>query len=173
VSEPKSARQSTVHEQGEEEAAHARAWRAHTRGSLPEAPSNVVDITERSRARIAERWGKPIEEPPTDASFDPENEPSRLQDVANQMHFWRDPSPSLRAVWHDLTDGGRKVYDDGGFALTAGYWLLGIPGFGLVAVAKVVETIGARPGRMAGFMLIALLVWGALLKAGINPIPIP
>lgn len=171
MSEPESARQSTVHEQEREKAPHARTWRARTQGSVPDGYATVVDLTERNRERIGERWGKRIEEPPPDASFDPENEPSRAKDVLNQMHFWRDPSPSLRAVWHDMRDGGARAKEDGGLALAGGYWLLGIPGFGLVVAAETLKTVGARPGRLFGFLVIAVLACGALLIAGINPIP--
>jgi hypothetical protein len=170
VTAPESADQSAMHVQTGPEERHAQTWRAHTRDSVHDDRSNVIDLTERSRQRIAERWGKKIEEPPQDASTDPDNEPPKAKDALNQMHLWRDPSPSLRAVWNDLQDGGGAARDDGGLLLAAGYWVLGIPGFGLVVIAKVTETVGARPGRVFGALIVALLTFGALLIAGINPL---
>lgn len=171
MAESESANQSAVHEQEGAEEGHAQAWRARTRDSVPSPSATIIDLTQRHRARVAERWGKPIEEPPPDAPADPDA-PPRFADVLNQMHLYRGPSPSPRAILHDLRQGGARAFEDGGLAVAVFYWAAGVPGYALVWLAETVKITCARPGRMYAALLIGLLLWGALALAGINPVPL-
>lgn len=173
MSEPEVHPQSAVHEQPDVEASHAQAWRAHTRGTLPDELATVIDLTQRSRARIGERWGKPIEEPPDDTpTDDPDDAGPRWRDLLAHVRVFR-ASPSLRAIAADLKEGGTRAYQTGGVPAAGLYWVFGVPGFALCVFGEKCKFIGARPGRHAAAWLIALLAWGALIIAGLNPLPIP
>lgn len=167
MSAHQSAPQSALHNLHPEDEGHAQVSRARTRDSVPDGGAKVVDLTVRNRARIAatQRWGKPIEEPPPPARQDDDDRAWKPKAALNQLHLWRDPTPSLRAVWHDLKAGGREAYANGGWLLAAGYWALGAPGFPIVVLAKLVEITFARPGRELGFIVVVLLLAVALLIA--------
>lgn len=170
MTEPESARESTVHNQDEDSGAHARPWRAHTRDTVPNPGATVIDITQRSRERIGERWGKPIEEPPPDPPVDDDTRP-RLRDALVHLRTFK-ASPSVRAIWADMVDGGARAYETGGVPAAAIYWAFGGPGIALVVAAELLKFVAARPGREAAALFIVLLVWLALVVAGLNPIPI-
>ena len=170
MAEPEVQSESTVHNQNPDDAAHAQAWRAHTRDSVPDGGATIIDITQRHRDRVAGRWGKPIVEPPQDTPAEPGERP-QFKDVLNQIHLYRDTSPSMRAVLHDLVDGGRHAYEDGGIVVAFFYWAAGIPGHGLAWVGAVLKETGSRPGRVYIAGLIALALWVALAVAGLNPVP--
>lgn len=148
---------------------YVQAWRGRAGDSLTEPGATIIDITKRHQERIAGRWGKPITEPAPNTSFDPDSPPAQLADALNHLHFWRDPTASLRAVWADMREGASEVAEDGPWLLVL-YWPLASVGGVLVVGGKLIETIGARPGRLGAAFVIALLVWGALVIAGINPI---
>jgi hypothetical protein len=147
-----------------------RAWRGRAGDSLTEPGATIIDLTKRSQARIAERWGKPIVEPAPDPSYDPELPPARLADALNQLHLYRDPSPSLKAIRLDLAEGGAHAYEDSGWVLAAFYWAAGVPGYAICWVAEIIKTTASRPGRIYATLAVALLLWGALAIAGLNPI---
>lgn len=172
MAEPEVHSESTVHNPEGPGEGDARAWRARTRDSVPSPGAKVIDLTQRSRERFAGRWGQPIDEPPPDPAPEP-GEPLRLKDGLNQLHYWRDRPPSLRAIWADLVDGGGQVYGGAGLAAAAGYWGLGIPCFAWVSVCRIAESPAHRPGRAAGVLLLAVVLWIALAIAGLNPISLP
>lgn len=164
-----SARPSTVHEHVEDSDAHVRASPGPARDTLPNQARSATDLTERSRRLIEERWGKRIEEP----SPEPEREPGaplRVADGLNQLHYWRDQPPSLRAVWLDMKEGGVQVFDEQGMAIAGLYWAMGVPCLAWVCVLRVAESPAYRPGRAYGALVLVVLVWIALAIAGLNPV---
>jgi hypothetical protein len=173
---PESAPQSALHNPTGEKGPHAQAWRAHTRGSVPESPATVVDLTERSRERIMERLGKPIEEPPPDPDQgewkDPRTGRELLADSTRYLHFVSDPVPSFRAVRADYLDGLGNAREDGPLSVAA-YRVFGLSGqaCGLLLRFLIVHT--DRAGRFAGLLVVALIVWVALCVADLNPLPFP
>lgn len=172
MSEPQSAPQSAVHSLPGPEERHAQTRHARTRDSVTDGTAKVVDLTERSRARFSRRWGKPIEEPPASKKPSAAAPVSiKAQDALNHLHVWRDPTPSLRAVWADLKDGSSHAFADGGIFLAVPYWALGLIAFPIVVAAKHIEIVFARPGRTAGLIVLALLIGGALLIAKLNATP--
>jgi hypothetical protein len=172
VVEPEVHPESTVHELDAPEDADARAWRARMRDSVPNAGATIIDLTQRHRDRIAGRWGKPIEEPAPDPSPEP-GQPLRLIDGLNQVHYWRDQPPSLRAIWADMREGGADVHRDFGSLAFAAYWAVGVPSFAWVSGCRIAESPAHRPGRAAGALVLLLLLWAALAIAGLNPISLP
>lgn len=171
MTEPEVHSQSTVHEQDTDSGGDAQAWRARTRGSVPSPGATIIDLTQRHRARVAERWGKPIEEPPPDVPTDPDAAP-QFADVLNQLHLYRGPSPSPRAILHDLRQGGARAYEEGGLAVAVAYWAAGAPGYVLVWVCEIGKITCARPGRIYAALFVASLLWVALALAGLNPVPL-
>jgi hypothetical protein len=170
VAEPNVHPRSAVHEHDADPEPYVRASRGRAGDSLTEPGATIIDLTKRSQARIAERWGKPIVEPEPDASYDPENPPARLVDAANHLHFYRDPSPSMKAVLADMAEGAEKLGEVAPWLLVF-YWPLAAVGAVIVFGGKHAQEIGARPGRLGAAGVIALLLLGALAIAGINPIP--
>lgn len=175
MSAAESARHGTVHEQESKGEGHAQTSRARTRDSVTDTSAQIIDITRRSRARVAERWGKPIEEPPATQHVASDGSGQKaltsvLQAGLNNLHVVRDPSPSLAAYWHDHVEGGRRLYESSGLPITVAYWTAGIPGLAVIAICKAAETAVGRPGRTAATTIVLLLVWGALTLAGHNPI---
>jgi hypothetical protein len=171
VSESEGALDDALYEQDADAAPYVRAWRERAGDSLTDPGATIIDITKRNQKRVSERWGKPIVEPEPDASFDPDNPPARLADALNQLHLYRNPSPSLKAIWLDLKEGGANAYEDGGFLLWVPYWAAGIPGYVVAWVAEILKTNASRPGRIYGTVFVALLLWIALAIAGHNPVP--
>lgn len=172
MAETESAPEVQVHNPEGAEETDARAWRARTRDSVTGDGATILDFTQRSREKIAGRWGQPIDEPPPDPAPEP-GEPLRLKDGLNQLHYWRDQPPSLRAIWADLCDGGGQVYAGAGLAAAAGYWGLGVPCFAWVSACRIAESPAHRPGRAAGVLLLLVVLWVALAVAGLNPISLP
>lgn len=171
MSEPEGALEGALHEHDADPEPHVRAWRGRAGDSLTEPGATIIDITLRNRDRIAERWGKPIVEPLPDPPAEPGDTTIRLRDALNAVPSWSS-SPSLQAIWFDLAEGGRKVHEDSGLVLAAGYWAVGIPGYLIAAVCEQGKLTASRPGRACAAAVIVLLLWGALAVAGLNPVPI-
>lgn len=165
-----SAHKSAVHVEDDVPDAYVRASPGPARDTLPDSGRSATDLTERSRRLIAERWGKVIAEPEPQPAADVGDSQIRLADALNQLHLYRDPTPSLKAVWLDLVEGGAQVHEDHGLMLAGLYWAAGLPGYAIVAACKVTETVCGRPGRMYGALVVALVAWAALAVAGLNPI---
>lgn len=173
MAEPEVHKPSALYDQEADETGHAQAWRAHTRDIVPDDDSNVIDMTQRSRARIEsqlpERWGKPIEEPPPAASKDPDAPARNLRDGLSSLPSWKGPSPSLRAIWHDMCEGSARTYETSGLPMTLAYWVFGAPGFVICCISETTKIANARSGRTFGWVVIVLILWGALAVAGLNP----
>lgn len=166
MTEPNVQHGSAPHEQPPTGEPNARASRARTQDSVPDKTVSYVDFTQRARAKVSERLGKPISEPPPAAADEAGNP---WKDGLKALPQWSEPSPSLRAIWHDLIDGGDRAFEESGLPMAAAYYAIGVPGFVIVCLAETVKLSAARPGRAIVSCLVILLFWSALVVGGVNP----
>jgi hypothetical protein len=137
---------------------------AHAKGSVPDASSDALKLTERNRQRIAERWGKPIEEPADEPVFDDVDEAAwrvLLRGFTIHLHLIRDPLPSMRAVRADYRTGLEDAQQQSATA-SALYRAFGLPGQALSLVLRFLVVCCDRPGRFAGLLFITALLTGSL-----------
>jgi hypothetical protein len=123
-----------------------------------------LTLTERNRRRIAERWGKPIEEPADEPLSDDVDENAwrvLLRGLTVHLHLIRDPLPSMRAVRTDYRSGLEDAQQQSASA-AALYRAFGLPGQGLSLLLRFLIVCCDRPGRFAGLLFITALLTGSL-----------
>lgn len=126
--------------------------------------ASVTDLTDRSRRQVAERWGKPIEEPSADVEVGPEK--TRFRDGFKAFHLWADARPSQRSIAHDYRQGLERTRDEWGLLGVVLYRLFGWPQRGACWLLDVLRAPCERTGRFAGLVLILILFAIALAIAG-------
>lgn len=169
MSEAEMYTRSALHNQPGGEAPNAQASHVHARGSISEPADDVMTLTERNRLRLERAWGKPIEEPPSDAPAEPGDGlgwHTILHGLTTHLHLIRDPLPSMRAVRADYKIGLEDAQQQSGSAAGA-FRVFGVTGQGLGLVFRFLATCCDRPGRFAGLLFITALLAGALAWAGL------
>jgi hypothetical protein len=169
VAEPEGALEGALHDENPDGGAHVQAWRARTRDSVAPDDSDPLTLTERNRARLEARWGKPIEEPaddPLPGDLDELDWRVVLRGLTVHLHLVRDPLPSMRAVRADYKTGLEEAQQQSASAVAV-FRLFGLPGQGLGLVFRFLATCCDRPGRFAGLLFITALLTGSLAWAGL------
>lgn len=165
---PDRALRSALHNQPVEgETQRAGVPHAHAKHSVSDASSDVLSLTERNRLRIAERWGKPIEEPADEPLPDDVDEAAWrvvLHGLTVHLHIYRDPIPSIRAVRADYKTGIEGAQQQSASAVAV-YRLFGLAGQAWGSTFRFLAVQGDRPGRFAGFLFIVVLLAGSLAWA--------
>jgi hypothetical protein len=168
VATPDRALRSALHNQpAVGETQRAGVPHAHAEHSVSDSPSDALSLTERNRQRIAERWGKPIEEPAGEPLLDDVDENAwrvLLRGFTVHFHIYRDPIPSIRAVRADYKNGLEDVRQQSASAVAV-YRLFGLPGQAWATTFRFLAVQGDRPGRFAGFLFIVVLLAGSLAWA--------
>lgn len=162
-----SAARPAMHDESAVEGSHVQAWRARTRDSVASADTDPLTLTERNQQRIAERWGKRIEEPADDTpDEDAETFGLRqlLRGLTVHLHVYRDPIPSMRAVRADYKTGLEDAKQQSASAVIL-YRAFGLPGQAWAMSLRFLAVQGDRPGRFAGFLTIVVLFTGSLAWA--------
>lgn len=135
--------------------------RAHARPSL----ASVTSLTERGRRGVAERWGKPVEEPAADVEVGPEK--TRFRDGFKAFRLWTDARPSQRSIAHDYKEGLERTRDEWGLLGVVLYRMFGWPQRGVCWLLDVLRAPCERTGRFAGFVVILIGFAIALRIAGL------
>jgi hypothetical protein len=118
---------------------------------------------------LQERWGQPIEEPSDDTPEhvgDGYGWRSIVRGLTVHLHVYRDPIPSVRAVRADYKKGLEDARQQSASAVIV-YRIFGLPGQAWGATFRFLAIQGDRAGRFAGFLIIVVLIAGALAWAGL------
>lgn len=126
--------------------------------------ASVTNLTDRSRRQVAERWGKPIEEPAADVEVGPEK--TRFRDGFKAFHLWSDARSSQRSIAHDYRQGLERTRDEWGLLGVVLYRMFGWPARGACWLLDVLRTSCERPGRFAGLLAVLAVFVIALAIAG-------